>query len=263
MNNIVFKMNNKINKNNKFSKPTIYKLKSVIKEKNKSIIPLNLYTCWHTKDLPPKMKQNYEKLKNENPEFNHYLYDENECIEFIKNNFDEDVLNAYNSLIPHSYKSDLWRFCVLYINGGVYLDIKFKCINGFKFISLTEKEIFPTDISCPPYDNEPNKSVSTGFMISLPKNESLLKAIQQIVENVKNRYYGKSSLDPTGPVLLGDFFSYEDKVNSTVRRYVGEQGSGFSIQGILILDEYKEYREDQKQGQMHYYDYWINKNIYY
>ena len=35
-----------------------------------SIIPLNLYTCWHTKDLPPLMKQNYDKLINDNTEFN-------------------------------------------------------------------------------------------------------------------------------------------------------------------------------------------------
>jgi len=263
MNNIFFKMNAKFNKTNKFNKPTIYKPKFVIKEKYDSIIPLNLYTCWHTKDLSPLMKQNYEKLKNDNPEFNHYLYDENDCREFIKNNFDERVLNAYNSLIPHSYKSDLWRFCALYINGGVYLDIKFTCVNGFKFIALTEKEIFAPDVEIPEYPNEPNKGIYTGFIMSLPKNEILLKAINQIVENVKNRYYGKSSLDPTGPILLGKFFSYEHKVNSQVRRYLGQQGDGVSINGIIILDEYKEYRQQQKKGHIHYSEYWKKRNVYY
>ena len=112
----------------------------ILKDTYNSIIPLNLYTCWHTKDLPPLLKNTYEILMKENPEFNHYLYDENDCIDFIRNHFDIEVLNAYHSLIPCSYKSDLWRYCVLYINGGIYYDIKFRCINGFKFIHLLDKE---------------------------------------------------------------------------------------------------------------------------
>jgi hypothetical protein len=31
-----------------------------LKENCDSIIPLDVYTCWHTKDLPPLMKQKYE-----------------------------------------------------------------------------------------------------------------------------------------------------------------------------------------------------------
>ena len=63
------------------------------------------------------MKENYDKLVLQNPELNFNLYDEDSCRQFIQDNFDLDVLNAYNSLIPSSYKSNLWRFCVLYING--------------------------------------------------------------------------------------------------------------------------------------------------
>ena len=167
-----------------------------------SKIPLNLYTCWHSKDLPPLMQQNYLELVINNPEFKHFLYDENECREFIKDNFDENVLNAYNSLIPCSYKSDLWRFCVLYINGGIYLDIKYKCVNGFKFIALTEKEYFVRD--------RPENCVYTALIVTMPKNQIMLDCINKIVENVKNKYYGISSLHPTGPGVLGLYFSKED-----------------------------------------------------
>ena len=80
-----------------------------LKEKYNSVIPLDVYTCWHTKDLPPLMKQNYEKLISCNPKMTFHLYDENECREFIKQHFRSDVLDAYDSLLPCSYKSDLWR----------------------------------------------------------------------------------------------------------------------------------------------------------
>ena len=110
-----------------------------LKDSYDSIIPLNIYSMWHTKNLPPKMKQNYEYIKSMNPEFNHYLYDDDDCYEFIKNNFDSNVLYAYVSLIPGAYKADLWRLCILYINGGIYLDMKFKCVNNFKLVAFTEK----------------------------------------------------------------------------------------------------------------------------
>ena len=49
-----------------------------------SVIPLKLYTCWHTKQLPTLMKNNYEELMKKTPNFEHFLYDDIDCLEFIK-----------------------------------------------------------------------------------------------------------------------------------------------------------------------------------
>lgn len=232
-----------------------------LKPQYDSKIPLNLYTCWHTKELPPLMKQNYEQLKIDNPEFNHFLYDENECRDFIKNNFDNRVLNAYNLLIPCSYKSDLWRFCILYVNGGIYLDIKYKCVNGFKFISLTENEYFTRDIG--------EKCVYTALIVTMPKNEILLKCINQIVINVQNKYYGPDALYPTGPGLLGSFFTDNEKKQLELFHDLISDNisSKFFIvyKDTLILHFYSGYREEQAKYQKnkHYLTLWKEKKIYY
>jgi len=178
---------------------TEYYCKNTIKNTIKSIIPLNLYTTWHTKDLPIKMKENVDLLKQQNPEFNFYLFDDYDCRNFIEENFNENVLNAFDMLIPGAYKADLWRYCVLYINGGIYLDIKFHCVNDFKLIELTDKEYFVRDFG--------NLGIYNAFMIVLPQNEIMLKCINQIVINVNNKYYGNDSLSVTGPNLLGSFYS--------------------------------------------------------
>lgn len=234
------------------------------KENYNSIIPLKIYQTWFTKNLPKHMKDNIELLKNTNPEFEHFLFDDNDCRNFIKNNFNEKVLQTFDKLKPGAYKADLWRYCVLYVNGGVYLDIKFKCVNGFKLIALTEQERFPTDVRIGAYPSENNKGVYNGFIMSLPRNKKLLKAIQQIVLNVYLKYYGKSPLDITGPIMFGKLFPYEYKKNSKVRRYVGNQGNGVSLCGVIILDEYKEYRSEQNivQGHSHYWKAWDNKDIF-
>lgn len=54
-----------------------------------SIIPLKIYQTWYTKNLPPKMKERVELLKVDNPQFEHCLFDDNDCREFIKNNFQQ------------------------------------------------------------------------------------------------------------------------------------------------------------------------------
>ena len=233
----------------------------VLKLSYNSIIPLQLYTCWHTKNLPPLMKENFNFLVESNTKITFHLYDENECREFIKTNFEPDVLCAYDALIPCSYKSDLWRYCVLFINGGIYMDIKYKCVNGFKFISLTEQEYFVRD--------RPEKCVYTALIVALPRNEVLFKCIRQIVANVKNRYYGFDSLEPTGPRLLGKYFTSEDRENLELYfkdTYVEDKLDKFYIvkKDRIILTYYDGYREEQAKYQKnkYYAVLWKEKNIY-
>ena len=232
-----------------------------LKENYNSIIPLNLYTCWHTKELPPLMRKNYNLLVENNPEFTHYLYDENDCREFIKNNFPIDVYNSYNKLIPCAYKADLWRYCVLYINGGIYIDIKYNSTNGFKFIALTEKEHFVRD--------RPESCIYNALIVTLPKNEILLKCINQIVENVKNRYYGENPLYITGPALLGRFFENEEIKNFNLyfnNSFIENKLNEYYIvyNGRIILKFFNEYRDEQSKYQKnkHYHTLWSEKNVY-
>ena len=68
--------------------------KKIIEPKDYHKVPLIIYQTWATKDLPPKMSQCVNKLKTDNPEFDHYLYDDADCRKFIQTEFDKDVLDA-------------------------------------------------------------------------------------------------------------------------------------------------------------------------
>ena len=204
------------------------------------------------------MRERVELLKKQNPRFNHYLYDDNDCREFIKNNFKPDVLNAYDSLIPGAYKADLWRYCILFINGGIYLDIKYSPLNGFKFINLTESEHLVADIN--------NSGIYNALMVCLPRNEVLFKAIRQIVENVRNKYYGNNFLEPTGPNLLPKFISTSDKIVDLKHKELIADNNYRVIyfNDIPILKTYQGHStEAQKYSiKQHYSILWNNKKIY-
>lgn len=239
-------------------------LKSIFNPNHEYVIPLKIYQTWHTKDLPPLMKRCTNLLKKANPEFEYHLYDDNDCIEFIKNNFNPDVLWAFNQLIPGAYKADLWRYCILYINGGIYLDIKYKCINEFKLISLLNKEHYVLDRYDIYYNSK--KGIYNGLMVCKPQNSLLLKLINRIVYNVKNKFYGYNSLNPTGPVLFA--YMYEKHVkqinsNDFELKY-SINGMNILYNDIPILKLYHEYRYEASKHQKvsHYGKLWEERKIY-
>jgi mannosyltransferase OCH1-like enzyme len=253
----------KNNKNETIAKINVFKIYNqpytFLKPDYNSVVPRNIYQTWFTKDLPQKMRERVELLKSQNPRFNHYLYDDNDCREFIKNNFKSDVLNAYESLIPGAYKADLWRYCILFINGGIYLDIKLICINGFRLIELTENNHFVKD--------RPANSIFNTLMVSQKGNIFLYKAIRQIVENVNNKYYGNNPLSPTGPEMLGSvIINNKLGVNIDMTHY---EGGGYIIykNRFVISTEYPEYNNERTNSYnsintKRYDKLWENRSIY-
>ena len=107
-------------------------------------------------------------------------------------------------LFQGAYKADLWRYCVLYIHGGVYVDIKAQLLVGLndvisediQFLSIKDK---PSDSS--------NSLLSTyilqAFLCAKPKHAFLKKAIDLIVSNVESGDYGYETISITGPGLIG------------------------------------------------------------
>ena len=231
-----------------------------LKHHYRPIIPLKIFQTWYTKDLPPKMKERVEDLKSCNPRFEHHLYDDNDCREFIKNNYPSDVLNAYDRLVPGAYKADLWRCCILYKYGGIYMDIKLKCINGFKLIELTESEHFVKD-------RVPPLSIYNALMVSPKGNHLLWKAICRIIINVNNRIYGKNPLDPTGPLMLGKII-LRNRINQKID-LTHYQGGGYIIyKNIFVIStEYPEYNNERSNTYnliktKRYSDLWNERRIY-
>jgi hypothetical protein len=130
-------------------------------------------------------------------------------------------------------------------------------MNGFKFISLTEKEHFVRD--------RPEKLIYNALIITLPKNEIMKKCIYQIVKNVKNKYYGRCPLFPTGPGLVGNYFTSEERNNLGLHFTAeGDEENCIFLNNKLILKNYSEYREEQikHQNKKRYLILWQEKNIY-
>jgi mannosyltransferase OCH1-like enzyme len=232
-------------------------------------IPINIFQTWHSKILPPSMRESSNAIKELNPEFNYYLFDDNDCRLFLQSNYDKDVLDAYDNLIPGAYKADLWRYCVLYKFGGVYLDIKYIPIDNFKLLDLINEEHFCNDLPNPKRAGPYKQGIYNAFMVCKPGNQILKHCINKCVENCQNKFYGNSALEITGPTMMVQFFDNNELKKCEDLYHTYHEGLYLIIYNkkpiMKIHPNYRKEQSDkryQKNGYISYTQLWFKRQVF-
>lgn len=232
----------------------------IIQKKNKKrVIPMHIVQVWHNKkEIPDTVNQCINLIKKQNPEFKHSLFDEKECRDFIASeNFPSEVLECYDKIKPHALKADLWRYCYMYKKGGIYLDCKYYCINGFKLSLLTDKEYFCKDIM------QSFNGIYNAILVCKPKNKIMYKCINKVIENVKNNYYGSVGLCATGPLMISQFFTKKQIDNLILNHEMLNDNIRFiNYKEYRVLQYHENYKKEKNQRYKHWSKYWEGGNLY-
>ena len=88
-------------------------------------IPKVIHQIYTELPLPAELKDNVEYLKNKNQNWQHRLYDHEAMLSYVKSEFSE--IYPYFIRINPAYgacRADLFRYLLIYNEGGVYFDIK-------------------------------------------------------------------------------------------------------------------------------------------
>jgi mannosyltransferase OCH1-like enzyme len=217
-------------------------------------IPKKIFRFWHT-ELGETMEYYSNKMKIENPDFEYTVFNPGMARAFLIEHFDEDVIHAFDSLVPIAFKSDLFRYCVLYIHGGIYLDMKFESMDGFTFNDYLDKEYYVLDID--------GDSIYNAFFICEPKSIIMFKSIFQILKHVKNREYTDSDLAVTGPGMLKKIVSNGIKKNSVMIHKCIDYEKYIYKDNTPIFKSFPRYYEDTPKCQHRsYYDYWRCREVF-
>lgn len=170
-------------------------------------IPKKIFQTGETNEVNKGMYDAVHTWIDKNPDWDYYYFDNMARRAFIQKYFPKKVLDAYDDLIPGAYKADLWRYCVLYIHGGLYVDNKCELLESSlnniipeytEFLSLQEMGAVENDLW-----GVSDLRLLQAFIVAKPKHDFLEKAIYLIVENVRTGYYGYTPVCPTGPRALG------------------------------------------------------------
>ena len=196
------------------------------------------------------------------------FYDDADCDNFIKTNFDIKVYTAFKSINPvyGAMKADFFRYCILYKKGGIYLDIK-SVIKVPIFKIIKKNDICILDL--PRNNLEPwrkhNPTHEQWLLMFAPNHPYLLEMINTMVQNISNKYVPKipnfilntkqKILNVTGP----DAFT---KVVNTIKNKKGglhrcANYNLFSSINILGSNYKKIYSQ---HGKKHYSEY--NEPLY-
>jgi hypothetical protein len=222
--------------------------------KNLDKIPKKIHRFWHT-DMSDKMQKYSDRLQLENADFEYIIYNTESASEFIREHFDGIVLHAFDSLVPFAFKADLFRYCVMYIHGGIYLDMKYESVNGFRFSDIIDREMYVLDIG--------GENVYNALLICKPLSKVMFKCIFQIVKHVRDKDYTDCDLSITGPGMIRYMVPTEMKMESNLKHECINYNKYILRNEIPILKNYHRYYEDTpKCGQKKYCDYWRNREIY-
>ena len=164
-------------------------------------IPRRIIQSWCNRNLTPGIVNLCASHRQCNPGYEYVFYDDKECRDFIKEHFHENVLHAYDALIPGAFKADLFRYCELYVNGGWWFDIDMLSVGSIDAFVRPEIEF-----ACPRDGGITDGPGLYQALLGSSKGNSVLeKAIREVVHTVAG-YTGDNNrnlLAYTGPRLLG------------------------------------------------------------
>ena len=208
----------------------------------KSQIPRIIHQTYKNNDLPIEITKVVNELKTMNPTFEYRFYTDDDCIKFIKSNYDEETLNLYLNINPiyGSSRSDFFRYLLMYKVGGVYLDIKSCTTIPLEETLLPTDEYLLTHWEGLDWSNELNYQFGefqNWHIICRPNHPFLSRIIEIVKENIKN-YLGGSDkgtvLRVTGPIAYSkgiiELISNHktNQVNSPVREFLLENEIGLT-----------------------------------
>jgi mannosyltransferase OCH1-like enzyme len=162
-------------------------------------IPKVIYLSYKTKDIPyyiiPKWNDIY-------PDYEVKLYDNNDCINFLKKEYTEEYVNIFNHIKDGPIKADFWRVCILYKYGGIYSDIDIEPLVNIEKIMQSDT----TFITCL---SAINNKMNPHFIVCEPEHKVLKMCINKYLEMYRDKkkytYWGWSIVHIMQDVLYEVF----------------------------------------------------------
>lgn len=143
-------------------------------------IPLKIWQTYKNDKLPEKAKECQSSWKNQKNY--HYQFMNDPQIEaFMKENFSPKIVQTFKRLPLGVMKADMWRYCVLYVHGGIYTDI-----DSVSIKPIDDWKIQPEDRMIIGLENDLHFCQWT--ILAEPKHPVLKTVIQLIVDEAENGF---------------------------------------------------------------------------
>lgn len=118
--------------------------------------------------VPAKVEQNLQQYARK---FKRHLYSDQDCEMFLQQHFPEYV--SVIRQLRGAHKADLFRYAVLYVHGGVYMDIKLELVQPLDAIVDMTRYAITTNLSGNPQPPPDYHHTLFQSMIAAPPRQTL------------------------------------------------------------------------------------------
>lgn len=235
-------------------------------------IPWRLVQTYRLPFLPSDMYNARQSFLRLNPNIRLEYYGNRRMREFLARHFDAGVTATVDRLQPGAYKSDLFRLCELYVNGGLYADISMVCREPLRDVLKGVDLVVVRDT--------PSRDLSflnNAFIVARPGCKFIRAAIDDVVDRVNTGSFFKNSLCITGPGVFGSSLNrYARREQDTAHMLGISQYGDLTVRvlentGTHVVDtergvqliqlKYPSWVKD-RVGNPHSNDLWMQKKVY-
>jgi len=193
-------------------------------------IPRTFWQTNYTNKVTLSIYVNYLFNRLMAPTFEFRFCCDDDCDNFIKENFSPEIYDCYSRLQIGAAKADLWRILVLLAHGGVYMDIDAALSwSPEAFLSEHQTELFL---------RVKEGTLTNYFLASAPGNPIFKKIADRIIENIAADSI-TSVYHMTGPTVV-DTIAGTASVQVVSHELVGRQGQ-FTRKSFQYPDNKKGY----------------------
>jgi len=201
-------------------------------------------------DLPQPINEVLAMFKQHNPEWEHRLYDDQDMLDFIEDNYDANILRVYNKINPlyGAARVDLFRYLLIYKVGGAYFDIKSvaskpleEIIDGHDYV-LAHWISFPTG-KWGMSNKYPYGEYQQWHVIGAPGHPFLKAVIDKVLDNIEGYSIEKDGVSKLAVLSLTGPKAYTEAIQPLTSKhshkwYRSSEGSGL-VYSLMDKDSHK------------------------
>ncbi|MBE8713673.1 glycosyl transferase [Sphingobacterium sp. KB22] len=158
-------------------------------------IPKTIYQTFKTSKIPWITKLYIWIFMKKNKSYSYEFYDDQRIEKFMEENFDQEVYQAYSKLQIGAAKADFFRYAVLYIHGGIYLDL------DSDILTSLDKFIREDDVAVITREKRHQEFFAQWALIYEKGHPFLARTIEYIVDNINQKRHLHDVHALTGPTI--------------------------------------------------------------
>ena len=191
-------------------------------------IPKQVFTVGKDHEPPLPIRS---FLHEAHPDYRLVHRDDQEALEYIRQHLGRKTSEAYRCLAAPAFRADLYRFCVLFEEGGIYMDADLVPI-----VPL-ERFVHPCKLTLGhDYPMSAVRGSKQQKLLAAPPGERLFRCmIDAIVDNVEQRRTPRNPLEFSGPHLLQK--CYEQVQPDAAFTHFDTRAARWPFSGLRTRDE--------------------------